>query len=139
MALSLVYRMLRPKLTYSDQPFLDLRRAHKSFIRPYNSNSARDPPTKLLPFCPSHLLFRPLKWGPLFPGGAGGVCVTLRQCEPKRLRSIYTEQEHWFDINGLKERAPQGHKRRHQYSIHDGSLGLGNLLESFKLPWVPQR
>ena len=31
-------------------PILDLRQAQKSFIRHYNSNSARDPPTKYLRF-----------------------------------------------------------------------------------------
>ena len=41
-----------------DTAFLDLCRAQDSFIQRYNSNSARDPPTKLLPFCASHLRFR---------------------------------------------------------------------------------
>ena len=63
MALSLVYCMLRPK--HTDQPILDLCRAQESFIRRYNSNSARDPPTKLLAFHVSYLRFRPLKQGPM--------------------------------------------------------------------------
>ena len=44
-------------LRVSDQPILDLRQAQDSFIHRYNSNSARDPPTKLE--------FQTVKIGPL--------------------------------------------------------------------------
>ena len=59
MALSLVYCMLSQNTlsgdkATSDEPILDLRRAQESFIRLYNSNSARDPPTKLIAFCVSN-------------------------------------------------------------------------------------
>ena len=44
----------------SDQPILDLHQEQESFIHRY-SNSARDPPIKLLVFCVSYLRFRPIK------------------------------------------------------------------------------
>ena len=48
--------------------------AQESIILRYNTNSARDTPTKLPPLRASHLRFRPFKYGPI---SGKGIATTL--------------------------------------------------------------
>ena len=57
--IGLLHVMPKTHLRVSDRPILDLCRAQEPFTRRHNSNSAIEPPTKLLRLCVSRLRLRP--------------------------------------------------------------------------------
>ena len=56
----------------SDQPFLDLRRPQKPFIRRHNSNIAIEPPTTVYAFERFRVAFRTVNIGPIVMWGYVG-------------------------------------------------------------------